>query len=188
MSKRIVATSGECARCGAPLPWPRGRRRFCSDACKQAAYRQGHAQQGNGAGSGISERKAENTPSEAPGSPADGSYRNAPYLDTSTSATRPPEGDGSNLWLWIDPRLAGWKSGADLLPYLALAVDLFANKATWGGRSPQVIRAHPDDAGNGLGPAAAALGLAMVGDLYVPAGTFRLGLGNGKESGKGEAL
>ncbi len=30
-----------CARCGRPVP-PAGRRRFCSDACRQAAFRQRH--------------------------------------------------------------------------------------------------------------------------------------------------
>lgn len=38
---RNVGVTIRCPSCGAPFP-PSGRRRFCSDACRQAAWRRRH--------------------------------------------------------------------------------------------------------------------------------------------------
>ena len=86
------------------------------------------------------------------------------------------------FWLWIDPRLApGYTPAAfDQAVFLSRAADLFQTKERWGGRPPAVVLAHPDQAENGLKSAAKALGLVVVSDPTVTAGTYRLGLASEK--------
>jgi len=93
------------------------------------------------------------------------------------SEPAPTENDnGVGAWLWLDPRRAGWKPGDDFEPYLSRAVALFQAKPTWGGQRPALLAIHPDQAGNGIEAAAAALGLRVVPDRYVCVHTFRLGV------------
>ena len=85
---------------------------------------------------------------------------------------------GGGLWLWVDPaREAGYNlKSFNQAAFLARAVDLFRNKDQWGGQLPNTIRAHPEQAENGLKPLAKELGLRMQPDPYVAPGTYRLGI------------
>ena len=87
-------------------------------------------------------------------------------------------GNGDGFFLWVDPRREARYNPRtfDQAAFLARAADLFQQKERWGGAAPGVVLAHPDQAGNGLKPAAQALGLAVVADPTVTAGTYRLGL------------
>jgi hypothetical protein len=67
--------------------------------------------------------------------------------------------------------------------FLAWAVALFQQKERWRGQQPNTARVHPDDFGNGLRLTAEALGLAMLSDPTVTAGTYRLGLVEKREQG-----
>ena len=86
--------------------------------------------------------------------------------------------NGAGLWLWVDPaREAGYHPKTfDLVAFLARAVALFRSKDQWGGRLPNAIRAHPEQAENGLKPIAKKLGLRIQADPYVAPGTYRLGI------------
>lgn len=94
--------------------------------------------------------------------------------------TSPPvaTGDMAGFYLWVDPRLEPGHDPKtfDQAAFLARADDLFQTKRRWGGQQPAVVLAHPDQAGNGLKPAAKALGLRVVSDPTIAAGTYRLGL------------
>lgn len=85
---------------------------------------------------------------------------------------------GAGFYLWVDPsREAGYNPRTfDQAAFLSRAVALFQAKAKWGGRRPQTVIAHPDQAENGLQPVARSLGLQVVSDPAVTAGTYRLGL------------
>jgi len=81
-----------------------------------------------------------------------------------------------DLWL-------GWCLGpGDLGGSLGRAVAAYQGKPWAGGRLPEVVRACPELAGNGLGQAAAALGLVIVPDPRAAKGTIYLGQKGGSES------
>ena len=84
----------------------------------------------------------------------------------------------AGLWLWVDPaREGGYRPKSfDQAAFLARAVALFRSKDQWGGQLPNAIRAHPEQAENGLKPIAKKLGLRMQPDPYVAPGTYRLGI------------
>jgi hypothetical protein len=92
--------------------------------------------------------------------------------------------------LWVDPRLeTGYNPRTfDQAAFLARAVVLFQTKPRWGGLPPAVVRAHPDQADNGLKPSAGALGLMVVSDSTVMAGTYMLGLTTEKQGGECDVL
>lgn len=83
---------------------------------------------------------------------------------------------GGDLWL-------GWVLGpGDLGADLGRAVAAFRGKPWAAGRDPEVIRACPELAGNGLGVAAAALGLVVIPDKTAARGLVYLGQKGGGES------
>lgn len=86
--------------------------------------------------------------------------------------------NGAGFWLWVDPRreTAHDPRTFDLAGFLGRAVALLQIKPTWGGQRPNAVKAHPCQAENGLEPVAQALGLQVIGDPTVAAGTYRLGL------------
>lgn len=109
----------------------------------------------------------------------------SPTADPEPMATdMAPGQNGDGFWLWV----YGPGKGGDLLSHLQRAMALFASKPTWSGQRPAMIRAHPVDTGNGLGPAAEALGLQVVSDRLCPPETFRLGLGDGEGGDRVEAV
>ena len=80
-----------------------------------------------------------------------------------------------DLWL-------GWCLGpGDLGGSLARAVAAYQGKPWAGGRLPEVVRACPELAGNGLGVAAAALGLTVIPDKTAQRGTIYLGAKGGSK-------
>jgi hypothetical protein len=95
-------------------------------------------------------------------------------------------GNGTGLWLVVDPRREQGYTPATFDPatFLARAVALFQSKPTWSGQRPNAVKANPAQAGNRLEPAADALGLRVIGDPAVLAGTFWLGLDDGQEVDK----
>ena len=96
--------------------------------------------------------------------------------------------NGAVFWLWVDPRREpGWAPATfDLGAFLARAVALFQAKERWAGELPNAVRVHPDQAANGLKPAAEVLGLRVVSDPKVAAGAFWLGVATGEEAGEQE--
>jgi hypothetical protein len=90
----------------------------------------------------------------------------------------PLASDGRDRWLWVDPRQEpGYDLGAlDLAAFLSRASDLFRSKEWTGGRKPARLAAHPIEVENGLKAMAESLGLELVSDPRVTAGTYRLGL------------
>lgn len=92
-----------CEQCGEPVPKSRTRKpRYCSGACRQAAYRRrGKArgaekrqERGNSQKARTSGKEAQNTPLGGSEAAAKGEIRNAPYSDTQRSITRAPGGTG----------------------------------------------------------------------------------------------
>jgi hypothetical protein len=67
--------------------------------------------------------------------------------------------------------------GKDAASDLERAAARFQEKPTWGHARPEVVRAHPALAANGLGPAAAGLGLRVVADRRIQPGLVYLGVG-----------
>jgi hypothetical protein len=86
--------------------------------------------------------------------------------------------DAGAYWLWVDPRReAGYNPKTfDEAAFLARAMVLFQSKERWRGQRPVMVIANPAQADNGLEPVAETLGLRVVGDPTVAAGTYRLGL------------
>lgn len=178
--------SGEtCAMCRQPMPKRKsnGRRRYCSDACRQAAYRQRTPESPPGGitpEAGTSEKMAKKAPEEpkkALLSPAKESDRNASRGVCPQTVTNSPGRDGADFWLWMAPEQAqSWAAA------LADGVARFRSKERWRGQAPNCVKVHvsPDGApsvtGDGLRPAALALGLVVVDDKHVAPGTYRLGI------------
>jgi hypothetical protein len=160
-----------CENCGKPIPH-NGRRRYCCPACKQAAFRK-RATPENGETSRTSERATEKPPYEAAVSPASEPYRNARYSDTPDLAENSTNG-ASALWL-------GWAVGPDLAGDLDRAIRRFQEKPAWGGARPDVVRACPAFANDGLKPAAEAAGLRVIADARIQPKIIYLALG-----GKGD--
>jgi hypothetical protein len=86
--------------------------------------------------------------------------------------------DGTGRWLWVDPRQEGGygQGGYDLEAFLSRAVELFKSKPWAGGKNPSRLAVHPDHVTKDLESAADALGLEVLGDARVMAGTYMLGL------------
>jgi hypothetical protein len=86
--------------------------------------------------------------------------------------------NGADLWLWVDPRReTGHDPGTlDLAGFLGRAVALFQTKPQWGGQRPNAVKANAGQAENGLEPVGAVLGLRVISDPTVAAGTYWLGL------------
>ena len=88
--------------------------------------------------------------------------------------------NGTGWLLWIDPRKPGQE--VDWTAALKEGAALFQTKPRWGGATPEVVLAKPahrDGSGtpqaeNGLRPVAEVLGLHVVANPTVTAGTFRL--------------
>jgi hypothetical protein len=172
----MTTANGFCQRCGQRIEGNGRRRRparYCCDACQQATYRQEHAQRQSGGGAGTSENIGQKLPWEAIVSPATGEYRNGPYPDTLNEPENSP-GDGGAFFGWV-------LDGRDVGGSLAAAVRCFRDKPTWGGALPDVVRACPVLANNGLGPVAAGLGLAVVPDKRIQPGLIYLGVGDGQQ-------
>ena len=173
-----------CEYCEAPIVDGRTRpRAYCSDACRQAAYRARKAASdrrgaGNGRRSRTSTEQAENTPAEASGGISKSEIRNAAYCDTQSFVTTLPGVDGGGFWLWVDPRReAGYdQKGFDLEQFLSRAVALFRTKDRWKGQVPDTVRAHPQLVENGLKETAGALGLRALPDVLVAPETYWLGI------------
>jgi hypothetical protein len=94
--------------------------------------------------------------------------------------------DNARFWLWLDAR-QGTKN-PDWPVALSQGVTLFQAKERWGGQAPNVVRAHPEQASNGMEAAARVLGLKVVGDPSVLPGTFRLGLAATEKEGTPKRL
>jgi hypothetical protein len=77
------------------------------------------------------------------------------------------DSDGAGLVLW-------WQLGPDLALTLAQAVACFQTKPAFGGARPGVVRACPTLAADGIRGPAEALGLRVVADPRVLAGTVYL--------------
>ncbi len=173
-----------CKQCEAPIVDGTTRpRAYCSDACKQAAYRARKAASerrgaGNGRRSGTSAEQVQNTPAEASGDISEPEIRNAAYSGTQSFVTTLPGGDGRGFWLWVDPRReAGYDpKGFDIEQFLSRAVALFRTKDRWEGESPDTVRAHPELVENGLKETARALGLRALPDALVASETYWLGI------------
>jgi len=180
-----------CEHCAAPIPDRTTRPRvYCSDACRQAAYRRRKTGRSDRPGArndpkaGTPPDKAENTPAEAPGGVSEPEIRNAAGSDTQRFATELPEGDGAGLWLWVDPRReATYNQGTfDQAPFLARAIARFRQRPEWGGQLPDTVKVHAEHAGNGLPEAAKLVGLQVKVDPLVAPGTYRLGIGGGSDA------
>ena len=175
--------SVNCQYCGEPIARPtRQSRKYCRDACKQAAYRRKRSESRQEPKApeepGLPE-KAPQTPLGASESVSKPSYRNAsPIIPRNDSVTLP--------WLWVDPRREpSYNPQAfDPAEFLARAVALFRSKPQWGGAAPNTVRAHPEQAANGLPAVAQALGLQVKVDPLVAPGTYRLGIATEKRGGR----
>ena len=93
------------------------------------------------------------------------------------------ENGGAGLWLWVDPaREPGYNpSKFDQAAFLARAIARFQTRPEWDGKPPDTVRAHPEQAGNGLPAEAEGLGLEVKADPMVAPGTYRLGLGGASD-------
>jgi hypothetical protein len=85
---------------------------------------------------------------------------------------------GAGYWLWVDPRQEpGYTPRSlGLEAFLHRAIARFQSKPWTAGRKPGRLAAHPDDTADGLKALVESLGLELVEDPLVPAGTYRLGL------------
>ena len=182
-----------CDHCGALLPVGRTRPRvYCSNACRQAAYRQRKATlyirrcAENRLDAGTATDRPRNTPAEASVSFSEAEIRNAASSDTRGDVTDWSRGDGAGFWLWVDPRReVGYDPiRFDLERFLVRAMALFQSKDRWSGQFPNTVRAHPQQV-EGLELVARALGLRLKADPLVAPGSYRLGVESaGRGSGE----
>lgn len=203
MKMPLPTTFQRCEQCNQPLPPTRTKPgRYCSSKCRQAAYRGRSllspvgdpvpAPQSRSTSPAVGEFSPEAGPSGkveksapksallASTSPAVGEIRNASNTIPLRFVTQPPEeaAGAASRWLWVDPHHEDGYNPVtfDTMLFLRRAMDLFQRKQEWGGLPPDSIRAHPDQAGNGLRPVAEALGLRIVVDARVMPSSYWLGV------------
>ena len=146
--------NGFCQRCGAPLLSDGRRRRpalYCSASCRKAAHRLRRPPLRNlpetpdpgdesQKGPLLSSKRAETGSVIA----ATVEFRDTLYQDTLKQAKNSPAAARTR------PSYLAWVLGKDAASDLERAAARFQEKPTWGHARPEVVRAHPALAANGL--------------------------------------
>jgi hypothetical protein len=95
------------------------------------------------------------------------------------------EAEGTDRWLWVDPRQEQGYSpaGFDVAAFLDRAIDLFRSKPWTGEKKPRRLAVHPSAIGEPLETAAEERDLELVADPKVTAGTYMLALAEREKVG-----